>query len=262
MIPRNWAVTYGSSTTVSRRLGGLVAPSSRVARSAASVAARAEIELGGMATDAEPESGLGLAAVVGERADGDVAPVLTTGLADAGRGRHRDLTPRVGVVGVVDPHPRVPGQGQALELLGQIDLRGRRIRLELVAPQRLLGRGATSSGSARPAHSSTVPNVTLSRASATTSSIALGVERAGVGEPGPPVADDPHPDAFALGRDEVLDLALIHPHLGVAAARHVGLDLLAGSSRGDHLVGERLQRVELAHAAVPPTVIAATRRVG
>ncbi len=41
MIPRKLAVTYGSRTTVSRRDAGFVAPSSRVARSAASRAALA-----------------------------------------------------------------------------------------------------------------------------------------------------------------------------------------------------------------------------
>ena len=40
MIERNCAVTNGSSTTVVRPDAGLVAPSSRVARSAASPAAR------------------------------------------------------------------------------------------------------------------------------------------------------------------------------------------------------------------------------
>ncbi len=40
-MPRNCAVTHGSSTTVSRSLPGFTAPSMRVARSAASVAARA-----------------------------------------------------------------------------------------------------------------------------------------------------------------------------------------------------------------------------
>ncbi len=39
MTPRNIAVTYGSSTTVTRFDDGLTAPSSRVARSAASFAA-------------------------------------------------------------------------------------------------------------------------------------------------------------------------------------------------------------------------------
>jgi len=37
-MPRNWAVTHGSSTTVSRSLGGFVAPRRRVARRPASAA--------------------------------------------------------------------------------------------------------------------------------------------------------------------------------------------------------------------------------
>ena len=40
MMPRNCAVTNGSRTTVSRWVGGFVAPSRRVARSAASLGRR------------------------------------------------------------------------------------------------------------------------------------------------------------------------------------------------------------------------------
>ena len=43
------------------------------------------------------------------------------------------------------------------------------------------------------------------------------VERAGVGEALPAVDDDPDADALRLGRRERLDLALVDPHLGVAA---------------------------------------------
>jgi hypothetical protein len=72
------AVTYGSSTTVRPGSSGLVAPSRRVARSDASCRRLGQIELVGRATDAEPEAGLRLVAVVGERADADVAAVLAT----------------------------------------------------------------------------------------------------------------------------------------------------------------------------------------
>ena len=47
MIPRNWAVTNGSSTTVVRFDAGFVAPSNRVARSAASRAAFARSNASG-----------------------------------------------------------------------------------------------------------------------------------------------------------------------------------------------------------------------
>ena len=43
------------------------------------------------------------------------------------------------------------------------------------------------------------------------------VERAGVGEAGAAVADDPHADALALRRHEVLDLAAVDADLGLAA---------------------------------------------
>ena len=122
MTPRNWAVTNGSSTTVSRLLGGFVAPSRRVARSAASPAALSRSKPLGLAGDAEAEAGLRLVAVVGEAADADVAAVLPAALADAGRGGHGDLAPGVGVVGVVDADPRVDAERQPLELLGQLDL--------------------------------------------------------------------------------------------------------------------------------------------
>ena len=69
ITPRNWAVTNGSSTTVRRLLAGLVAPSSRVARSTASRAALSRSKQVGSPADGEPEPGLGLVAVVGQRAD-------------------------------------------------------------------------------------------------------------------------------------------------------------------------------------------------
>ncbi len=79
-----------------------------------------------------------------------------------------------------------------------------------------------------------------------------------------PVADDADADAFRLGADEVLDLALVHADLGVAATRHERLDLLARLGLGDHPVDDR-QQVGAglgAHAAVPPIVSDFTRSVG
>ena len=84
------------------------------------------------------------------------------------------------------------------------------------------------------------------------------VERAGVGEPGAAVADDAHADALVLRRHEVLDVAAVHADLGLAAARDVGLDLLAGVRLGDDLVGERL-RQRLARSARRPRLLIAGR---
>ena len=230
-MPRNCAVTNGSSTTVSRRLGGFVAPSSRVARSTRVAAALSRSNARGAPGDAEPEAGLRLVAVVGERADAQVAPVLATALADAGRRGHGDLPPDVGVVGVVDPDAPIAGQRQALELLGQLDLALGRERGERVVPQRLRRAGdAVGLGQAGPLVDGAERDVVAG----------LGehlvdrprVERAGVGEAGAAVADDAHADALALGRHEVLDLAVVDAHLGLAAARDVGLDLLAGVRPG------------------------------
>ena len=53
--PRNWAVTNGSSTTVSLRLVGLVAPSMRRARSAPSPAALARSRSAGSRPTEKPK---------------------------------------------------------------------------------------------------------------------------------------------------------------------------------------------------------------
>ena len=94
------------------------------------------------------------------------------------------------------------------------------------------------------------------------------VEAAGVGEALPVADDDPHADALRLGRRQRLDLALVGPHLGVARPADDRLDLLAVVGPGDDAVGDVEQVARHAgagadaHAAVPPTVSRATRRVG
>ena len=149
---------------------------------------------------------------------------------------------RVGVVGVVDAHPRVGGEGQPLELLGQLDLAVRRVAGEGVVPQRLRrARDAVGLGEAGPLVDRAEGDVVAGLGEHLVDG--GGVERAGVGEAGAPVTDDAHADALALRRDEVLDLALVHAHLGLAAAGDVGLDLLPRLRLGDDLVGERLQLV-------------------
>ena len=174
MTPRNCAVTYGSSTTVRRRLDGFVAPSSRVARSAASRAAWSRSNSSGERPTLNPNPVcVSLLAVtfVGERRDRHVAAVLPARHPDAGGGRHRRLAGDVGVVRVVDAHPRVGAGSQLLEFLGEVDLAVGREGGQVVVPQRL-SVTATPSGSASAAHSSSVPNRTLSRASASTSAMA------------------------------------------------------------------------------------------
>ncbi len=114
------------------------------------------------------------------------------------------------------------------------------------------------------------------------------LQRAGVREPGTAVADHPDTDALGLGRDEVLDLTLVHTDLGLTAAGRERLDLLAGLGLGDDAVDDLEEVVRsrggavlmrspatqadqadhsLAlrrspHAAVPPMVSDLTRRVG
>ena len=131
---------------------------------------------------------------------------------------------------------------QPLELLGQLDLALGRERGQRVVPQRLRRAGdAVGLGQAGPLVDGAERDVVAGLGEHLVDG--ARVERAGVGEPGAAVADDPHADALALGRHEVLDLALVDADLGLAAARDVGLDLLAGLGLGDDLVGERLQLV-------------------
>ena len=102
-MPRNWAVTNGSSTTVARGDGGFVAPSMRVARAGDLGGAGLDVELAGLAPDREPEAGLGLVAVGrrGRRRRGRRRSRWLVG-ADAGGGddrrprrcRPRSRTPR------------------------------------------------------------------------------------------------------------------------------------------------------------------------
>src|SRR5262249_22460248 len=67
--------------------------------------------------------------------------------------------------------------------------------------------------------------------------------------------------------DEVLDLTVIDPHLGVATARHEGVDLLARPGLGDDPIDDRQQLGaglcrNGTHAAMPPIVNDLTRNVG
>ena len=55
----------------------------------------------------------------------------------------------------------------------------------------------------------------------------VGIERTGVGETLPVGGDDPDADPGRLGRRKRLHLALVDADLGLAAATHVGLHLLA-----------------------------------
>ena len=94
-----------------------------------------QVELLGRTADAETEAGLRLVAVVGERADGDVAAVLATAATNAGGGRDRGLDRDVGVVRVVDSNSRIDADRQSLELLRQLDLAIGGVGGELVVPQ-------------------------------------------------------------------------------------------------------------------------------
>src|SRR5690606_23967616 len=85
------------------------------------------------------------------------------------------------------------------------------------------------------------------------------VERAGIGEPCAAIADDAHTDTLALRRDEVLDLTLVDPHLGLAATADVRLDLLTGQRALDDEPADAGELVEsragggarVTHAAPP-----------
>ncbi len=78
------------------------------------------------------------------------------------------------------------------------------------------------------------------------------VEGAGVREAGAALADHPDPDAFTLRRDEVLDVAVVDPDLGLPAAGDERFDLLARSCLLDHPIRNRLEfALEPAHRAPP-----------
>ena len=135
----------------------------------------------------------------------------------------------VGVVRVVDAHPRVGARRQLLEFLGEVDLAVGRIVGQLVVPQRLLGDGdPVGLGQRRPFVDGAELHV-VARFGEHLADRVL-VERAGVGEAGATVADHPDADTLALRGHEVLDVALVDPHLGLAAASDERLDLLAGSA--------------------------------
>ena len=100
------------------------------------------------------------------------------------------------------------------------------------------------------------------------------LQRAGPGEAQPMVHHHPDPDAGRGGRGQGLDLAGKGPYLGLIAAGHIDLDLLAGTGPSGHPLGHRHQLVGVArggplarlvdhgaHSAVPPMVTPVSRRV-
>ena len=110
-----------------------------------------------------------------------------------------DLAARVGVVRVVDPDPRVGGERQPLELLGQLDLVLGGERRQRVVPQVLLGAGdAVGLGQAGPLVDRAERDVVARLGEHLVDG--AGVERAGVGEPGAAVADHADADALVLRR--------------------------------------------------------------
>ena len=146
----------------------------------------------------------------------------------------------VGVVRVVDTHPRVGARRQLLEFLGEIDLAVGRIVGQFVVPQRLFRDGdAIGLGQRSPF----VDGAELHVVASLGQHVANGVlvERARVGETGTAVADHPDPHALALRRHEVFDVALVDPYLGLAASGDEGFDLFAGLGLLDHPVGDHLQ---------------------
>ena len=122
----------------------------------------------------------------------------------------------------------------------------------------------TPSTSAAPAsayHSSGSPNVALSRASRSVSSITAGVERTGPRVALTVVGDDADADALDHRGGQRLDLAAEHLDLGLARPDDVGLDLLRRLAAAAARPGGAISS-SVAHAAVPPTVISRTSTVG
>src|SRR4029079_4928731 len=124
--------------------------------------------------------------------------------ANARCGCHSGLGGDVGVVGVVDADPRIRGERQPLQLLGELYPEIGRAVGERVAPQLLLDDvDAVELGEPRPFVGGTELHVVASFGQH------LGdcrlVEHTGVGEAGAAVADHTDTDTFRLGRDEVLD---------------------------------------------------------
>ena len=221
-----------------------------------------EIELLWRPPDGEAEAGLRLVAVVGKSTDGYVAAVFAAAHADPARRCDGCLTGAVAVVGVVDTHPRVHGACQPFEFLGKFDLAVGRVLGERVAPQ-LLGndRNAIGFGEAGPFVGCSERDVVACLGQHRRNGVV--VESAGVGETGATITDDTDADALALGTDEVLDLALVDTHVGLAATGDVRLDLLAGRRPGNDAVSDGLQFWRCrTHPAVPPMVIVFTRSVG
>src|SRR5690606_8937561 len=85
------------------------------------------------------------------------------------------------------------------------------------------------------------------------------LEGPAVREPLPAPGHDPHPDGERVGHGELLHLAPVDADRRVGRPGDVGLELLVTPGEADDGVGHL---EEIAHAAVPPTVRAFTRRVG
>ena len=101
----------------------------------------------------------------------------------------------------------------------------------------------------------------LSRASAIVSADQAGVERTDPCETLAVIGDDSDSDTLHARDRERLDLAGEHLDVGLARSHGVGLDLFTGTRRTGDAACE-LQKVDLGHAAVPPTVMPVTRSVG
>ncbi len=214
------------------------------------------------ATDTEPEPGLGLAVLVGQRRDAHVASVRPAAAADPGGGGDGLLAPRVGVVGVVDADAWVAGERLALELHRQVDLAIGLVLGEGLVPQLLVGdRHAVRFGETGPLVDGSELDVVARLGDDIVDR--RGFERAGVGEPGAAVADDAHADALALGADELLDAPLVHPDRRLATPRDERLELLARLRPLDDPCAQPLQLGQrLAHAAaLRPEITFSTTKV-
>ena len=194
-MPRNWAVTHGSSTTVSRSLAGLAAPSRRVARSAASAAARGDVEVArararprsrSRSGSRRPRSAMRVGGRRSSRSRGRPMrmPVV---VATAASTRRVDVLGRLDARRCGDRRPctaRSSSRARSiLRSVGNVAQRRRgRGRARRRPRRRARPARANSSGVAKPA---------LSRASARVSASTVVVEGAGVGEALPAVDDRP-----------------------------------------------------------------------
>ena len=197
MMPSSWAVTHGSSTTVRRPVGGL-GRAEHAGGPVGGVAGRhVDVELAGRPADREPEAGLGLVALGGERV-GDQLSTTSRGRRAGCRWSWRSPPRRSSRCS--RPTRRRPCGGRRPRTAcsssrASVDLGGRSAPRRARDVQVEVDR-STPSGSARPTYSSASPNTTLSRASASVSAMTAWSKRAGLREALAAVAD--HPDADAL----------------------------------------------------------------